>query len=233
MRVYEDGAGTFDEVMEKAALMEKHDLPFGCCSVISRLSIGQEVRIYRFFKELGYGLRVNPVIPSWDRSTSGEFLLKEGEYGGFLCRLFDEWTSGEAGRIQISPLDSYLEAVLKGEPSECQHKQSCAGSHLGVKPGGETVLCSRFEDHFLGDIRSMTMHEMLSAHPCREVEKRAEELVECRSCANRSICNGGCPHNASVFNQSIMVRDPFCKDYRMIYAHIRSALRHYSSKGVS
>jgi len=151
-------------------------------------------------------------------------LLQPGEYGSFLCRLFDEWASTEHQRVMVSPLDLYLEAILSGVPYECQQQGTCAGSHLGVKPSGDAVLCSRFETHLLGNIHDSEIQELVALPFCEDLRRRAETLSGCHTCMHWSICHGGCPLNALVFCHDHMAKDPFCKDYQLIFARIHRAL---------
>lgn len=232
VRVFRDGKGTYAEVIEKVRLLEKHRLAFGFCMVVSNITRGHAQRIYRFFREFGYGLRVNPVIPAWNNNKyddTADYLLEEGEYGEFLCGLFDEWISTETGRIGVSPLDSYLRAVLEGESTECQHQYTCVGNHLGIKPDGEAVLCSRCEDHVLGNVLNSSIPDMFSSPLSNRIKGRADSFVECQSCINLKICYGGCPRNTTSVKPDFMKKDPFCKDYKMIFAHIRNVLKQYHS----
>ena len=123
---------------------------------------GQEEAIYRFFQALGYGFRVNPMVPGRNPEASAPYLLQPGEYGAFLCRLFDVWTGTERRRVPVSPLDLYLEASAGGVPYECQQQRTCAGSHLGVKPSGDVVLCSRFDTPVLGNIHDREIQELVA-----------------------------------------------------------------------
>lgn len=232
LRVTQSGRGTHAAVMEKVRLLERHHVPIGFSTVVSSVSKGREQRIYRFFRDLGYNFRINPMIPAYNHNKTKEYLLHEGEYGNFLCRLFDEWTQTETQRITPSPLDIYLYAVLEGEPAECQQQFSCIGAYLGIKPNGETVLCTRFQNHALGDIREMTILEIFSSPLCKQIQRRADALSECRSCVNWSICHGGCPHNTIAFSRNLKEKDPFCTDYQMIFAHIRNTLRQYSNSDI-
>ena len=145
MRIGADGQGSHAAVLAKVRLLEEQGVSAGFNAVVTRRSLGQEEAIYRFFQGLGYGFRVNPMIPGRHPETSAPYLLQPGEYGDFLCRLFDAWAGTERQRVMVSPLDLYLEAILGGVPYECQQQATCAGSHLGVKPSGDVVLCSRFE----------------------------------------------------------------------------------------
>jgi len=220
-RIASNGRGTHTEVMEKVHLLEKHQVPIGFNAVISQASKGKARDIYRFFQDLRYGFRVNPVIPGWGCHETQDYLLGEGDYGEFLCWLFDEWTSTEKDRVSVSPLDMHVRAILDGEATECQQLPSCIGLHLGIKPGGEAVLCSRFERHVLGDIQTMSISDLFSSPVCKQIQERTDALSGCHTCPDWGICHGGCPHNAIAFQGRFHERDPFCKDYQMIFRHIR------------
>ena len=224
MRIGADGLGTQAAVLEKVRLLEEQGVSVGFNAVVTRRSLGQEQAIYRFFQDLGYGFRVNPMIPGQNPESSASYLLQPGEYGAFLCRLFDAWTGTERQRVTVSPLDLYLEATLRGVPFECQQQGTCAGSHLGVRPSGDVVLCSRFETHPLGNIHDHEIQELMSLPFCKDIRRRAETLTDCHVCRHWPICHGGCPLNALVFGHNPMAKDPFCKDYQLIFATIHRAL---------
>jgi len=224
MRTGADGQGSHAAVLEKVRLLEKQGVSVGFNAVVTRRSLGQEKAIYRYFQGLGYGFRLNPMIPGRNSETSAPYLLRPGEYGAFLCRLFDAWISTERRRVTVSPLSLYLEAIVGGVPYECQQRPTCAGSHLGVKPSGDAVLCSRFETHPLGNIHDREIQELFASPFCEDIRRRAETLSDCQKCMHRPICHGGCPLNALVFCQDHMAKDPFCKDYQLIFARIHRAL---------
>jgi uncharacterized protein len=224
MRIGADGQGSHAAVLGKVRLLEEQGVSAGFNAVVTRRSLGQEKAIYRYFQGLGYGFRVNPMIPGRHSETSGPYLLKPGEYGAFLCRLFDAWVSTESRRVTVSPLALYLEAIVGGVPYECQQRRICAGSHLGVKPSGDVVLCSRFETPLLGNIHDHEIEELIASPFCEDIRRRAEALSDCQKCMHRPICHGGCPLNALVFGHDHMAKDPFCKDYQLIFARINRAL---------
>ncbi len=230
MRIGANGQGSHAAVLEKVRLLEEQGVSAGFNAVITRQSLGQEKAIYRYFQGLGHGFRVNPVIPGLHAETSGPYVLQPGEYGKFLCRLFDEWASTVSQRVKVSPLDLYLKAVLGGEPSECQQQETCVGSQLGVKPSGDAVLCSRFDSPLLGNIHDQEIQELLASPFCEDIQRRAETLSVCHPCRYWSICHGGCPHNAWVCSHDHMAKDPFCKDYQLVFTRIQRALADLQSQ---
>lgn len=224
MRVSADGRGSHKRVLDKLRLAEENGLGVGLNAVITRMSLGREKEIYRYFQSLGSGFRVNPMIPATNPERCAAYLLHQGEYGAFLCRLFEEWIGTEVRRIPVSPLDLYLKAILDNTPCECQQRSTCVGSHLGVKPTGDAVLCSRFETHFLGNVNNMALETLFASPLCENIRRRVDALTGCHRCAHWAICHGGCPHNALVFCQDPMAKDYFCTDYQLIFGRIRRAL---------
>ncbi len=224
MRLGPDGRGSHGAVLEKVRLLARHGMAPGFNAVITRGSLGREQEIYRYFQGLGRGFRVNPVTPGLSPENSIEYLLQPGEYGRFLCRLFDAWVGAARQRVRVSPLDLYLRALAGGGTYECQQRETCVGSCLGVKPSGDAVLCNRFETHLLGNILDREIGELLAAPICEALRRRAGMLSACHPCRYWSICHGGCPLNAWVCGQDLLAKDPFCKDYQLIFNHIERAL---------
>jgi len=89
LRVDAAGNGTHTRVMETVALLADLNIPVGFNAVISKVSTGQEESIYNFFKSLGAGFRVNPIIPGRDPDIFFGYGLDSGEYGTCLSAFFD------------------------------------------------------------------------------------------------------------------------------------------------
>ena len=92
------------------------------------------------------------------------------------------------------------------------------------------MLCSRFETHPLGNIHDGEIQELMALPFCEDIRRRAETLTDCHTCRHWPICHGGCPLNALVFGHDPMAKDPFCKDYQLIFAKIHRALADLHSK---
>jgi len=224
LRVYRDGRGSHAQVMAKIELAAKHQLRLGCCAVATRFNTSDAASFYGFFRGIGLGFRVNPVLPA-SRRTSGEYLLAEDAYGRFLCQLFDVWTTTGAGRVSVAPLDRYLRSLTVGSSRECQHSASCVGTNIGIRPNGETLLCSRFESHYLGSIMGNSITQAFSSPAAMRIAARGGGPGECARCSYRTICYGGCPLNAFAITGAVEEKDPFCTDYRIVFNHISAVLR--------
>ena len=78
MRIGADGQGSHAAVLEKVRLLEAQGVSVGFNAVATRVSLGQEEAIYRFFQGLGYGFRVNPMVPGRNRGDLGTILAAAG-----------------------------------------------------------------------------------------------------------------------------------------------------------
>jgi uncharacterized protein len=222
-RVSRGGAPTHSRVMDAIALLRDHDVPFGCVSVVSSAMLGREQLVYEFFRSLGSGFRVNPVIPR-KNGVSGPWQVEPVAYGDALIRFFDAWTAPASSAVAISPLDSYVAAVVHGEITECQHQLLCADRSLGIGTDGTVTICSRSYEAPLGRLGASSVPELLAGRNNGGQLERARSLRECHGCDNWSICHGGCPGNALAFGLGLFAKDPFCPAYEAIFRHIRAAL---------
>ncbi len=230
LRITGEGEGTHASVLNKVDLMLKHGITPGFTMVVSRHCLGHAERIYEFFRDMGFGFRVNPILVAPDRVATRKYMLPKLGYGQFLCDLFDAWTTTTARRIPVSPVASYIRALQTGSSIECQHGESCVGNNMGIKPGGDVFLCTRFEDYSLGNINQNTLAEIFAGSKGQAVEVRGSDISICQSCKYQPVCNSGCPHNAFTAFDSVDVRDPYCNDYQMIFGHIHKALKPISEE---
>lgn len=171
------------------------------------------------FGARGQLFRANPVIPLQKAGYTSSVILEPDESGRFMCRMFDEWSATQTDRIAVAPLNSHLLSLLYEQSAECQHRQTCVGSHVGVRPDGTLLLCRRFQTQCLGSVSWDAFEDIYAGAACRDV-RQGKRLASDWACANREICHGGGPHNASVFAGDARASDPLCIDYQMINGHI-------------
>lgn len=222
-RLSRDGSPTHGLVMTAIALLQKHQVGFGCVSVVTSAVLGHEREVYAFFRSLGLAFRINPVIPG-KRGQSGPWQISPAAYGHALVKFFDLWIRPAHDHVDISPLDNYVAAVLHDEPTECQHKLCCAGGTIGIGADGAVTICSRSAGSPLGRLGTSSMTEILASRSCVDQLRRSELLEDCHACENWRICHGGCSQNALAFGVDPNARDPFCPAYKAIFSRIRGAL---------
>jgi uncharacterized protein len=200
MRVYANGMGSYDVVAPrvKELLRAHRGRPIGARVTVTAKTIDLPRVRHHLVDEMGfYEVGFAPVTSSPGR----EYALGEGGFEKLLEQfrlLADEY-------VEAALEDRYTGfANLSDMMGEVHHgvaKAYPCGAGvglLGVAPGGDVGLCHRFAgagDHDFGHVSTGI-----------DAAKRAEHLekghianrTDCHTCWARSLCSGGCYHEAQV-----------------------------------
>jgi len=224
------GRGTHARVMKAFHLATTHGLKVGFNAVASPSAKQRASDIYGFFHGIGSGFRINPLLPAGRAARILQCRPVAAEYGVILCELFDIWTATLSKRIRVSPLDGLLKTLLVGASDECQFQPTCLGGCLAIRSDGTATICSRFNSHPLGNILQTDVATLFEAPVAQRLKQRVDALVRCHACENWKLCYGGCPFSALLVHGNFNKPDPFCNDYRRIYAHLRRAISDVSPR---
>ncbi len=92
---------------------------------------------------------------------------------------------------------------------------NCAGAvtKLVIRPDGWITPCDRLWDLKLGNLRTQSLEDIwLRAEPTKYFRERftrtVDEREECKECAHRSDCHGGCPAVGYYAGEGILGLDP-------------------------
>ena len=222
----EPGFDSFAVVMDRMALLRRRDIPFAVLVVVTQANVGRAHELYTFFRRMGVTFKVNPVMHSpHQQEATRELGVTAPQYGRFLCQLFDAWMEDEDSPIRVGTIDTYIKNVMAGRAFNCQHRPSCVGHIVGVRPDGSINPCTRFEHSSGRTLLEAGMRELMGERPFTDITHRADLLTDCHACRFVSICHGGCPQHAEAFHGDCMRKDYFCGAYQMIYSHISAYLR--------
>ncbi|MCD4823523.1 MAG: anaerobic sulfatase maturase [Phycisphaerae bacterium] len=192
-RVTKDNQPTFDKVVNAAALLRKHKVPFNTLTVVHRLNAGHPAEIYRFLThELGAAFiqlipcvepktfqamapqHWNPAIlpeagssaarPGTGDSFVTDWSVDPDEWGEFLCRLFDEWYKDGVGRVIVDWFES-LVGQWMGLPGQMCRLDKYCGRCLTIEHDGSMYSCDHYvyPEYRLGTIHQQSMAEMASS----------------------------------------------------------------------
>ena len=121
------------------------------------------------------------------------------QYGRFLVDIFEEWVRRDVGRVFVQLFDVTLEAYF-GRHLLCIHAPTC-GYGPALEHNGDLYTC----DHFVEPARSSAISratplpDLVASPQMRKFgdDKRDTLTKQCRDCAVRFLCNGGCPRTGS------------------------------------
>jgi len=200
MRVFERGMGSYDVVAPriKELLSIYKTRPIGARVTLTSKTIDVPGIFAHLTEEMGfYEVGFAPVTSSsgLDYAIDGDgFDTLLAQFRALAGRYVD--AAAQGSYLGFSNLSDILGEIHKGVAKA--YPCGAGLGLLGVAPGGEIGLCHRFAgsgDHDFGDVRT-------GVDAAKRVEHLAkghiDHRTDCRTCWVRSLCSGGCYHEAQV-----------------------------------
>lgn len=235
-RVGIGGRPTFDRVRKAMSTLRGQGVPFGVLMVMSDelLAVGAP-RVWRLIEELGIeyvdfiparppnrpgGLQLAPTI-------SPEFVTYD-RWIRFMAEIFDLWWAS-SGDVHIKMLESVMSRLIQAEPELCIIGGGCFGGVFAVEPDGTLTTCDLFqgEKQFeFGSVFETTISGARESAAFRAIDIwNDNRLASLRSCPTFDLCNGGCPHNAIIYEQYRPSEGlQGCCGWRQLFEHVGSVV---------
>ena len=233
------GRPTFRDVMKGINLLNKHGVEWNALAVVNDFNADYPLDFYHFFKEIGCRyIQFTPIVerittrPDNLRLAPGmqeegmlaDFSITAGQWGNFLCTIFDEWVHHDVGEYYIQLFDATLANWVGQAPGICTMAEECG--HAGVMEfNGDVYSCDHFvfPEYKLGNLHDQTIFEMMNGQRQRELSKIKKQMLpqQCRECRFLFACHGECPKNR-------FVRDKYgnpglnylCQGYYRFFKHV-------------
>ena len=227
-RLTKDGKSTYEKTMRGYELLKQHEVYYDILCVVNSYSVKHPTEIYRFFKSIGAPyVSFLPMVERQADSESGvsDLTVPAEQWGVFLCTIFDEWVSGDIGRIKIQTFEEAARTAFGQEHSLCIFRPIC-GDIPVIEHNGDFFTCDHFVDveHRIGNIRETSLVDLLES-PAQRAFGRAklEKLPRyCLDCEVRDMCNGECPKNRFLTTPD---GEPglnyLCAGYKRFFNHCR------------
>jgi uncharacterized protein len=200
MRVFEKGLGSYDVVAPRIRELLRiyRSRPIGARVTLTSKTLDVPGIFRHLVEDMGFHeVGFAPVT-----SSTGLDYAIDGE--GFDV-LLDQFRSLGESYVEAALEGRYLGfsnlSDLLGEIHKGVAKAYPCGAGLGllgVAPGGEIGLCHRFAgsgDHDFGDVRTGVDAGKREEHLAKG---HIDQRTDCRTCWVRSLCSGGCYHEAQV-----------------------------------
>lgn len=238
------GRGSWERAVRCAGLFKKHGVEFNTMTVVNASNAGEPVAVYRFLKDLGSrhmqftpivervavddGEEMSLVAVNYDKAAAVmEENVSAGEWGNFLCRVFDEWVRRDVGRIFVDWFDNTLSGYAGVPPSLCTMAEYC-GCAPAVEHNGDVYCC----DHFVfGEYRSGNIMETDIAGLVKndrqlffEQDKKDRLSARCRRCEFLRLCGGDCPGHRFGSTEDGEPVSVLCEGFMRFFRHSK---RHF------
>ena len=217
-RKTKNGQSTFDSVMNAIRMFKNFGVEFNTLSVVSNLSEGRGLEIYRFFRD-EIGSRYMQFLPAANRRLP--WAVSGQGYGQFLIDIFDEWIKRDVGEYYVQIFDATLAQWCGINPGMCSLNEVCCDS-LTVEHNGDVYPCDHFvyPDYKLGNIRENSLREIydMTRRFDFSISKRESLSPECRRCKYLFVCHGECPEHR------IDGRNVLCDGLKAFFDHVAPAM---------
>ncbi len=218
---------TFSRVKNTYLLLKEYNIRTEILCVLNNENVMYPVQVYEFFRALGANyITFLPAVERKEDGSLADFSVAPGEYGAFLCTVFDLWKSQDIGRIKVQIFEEALRPAFDQDHTLCIFKKTCGGVPV-LEINGDLYSCDHFvdHDHLLGNISEGNLAALLDSPKQKTFgENKLSTLPEyCLECEVRDMCNGGCPKNRFVSSPGGQPGlNYLCPGYKMIFNHIRS-----------
>jgi uncharacterized protein len=221
-RTSADGRGTHSRVEKAYALLKERGVFVNLLCVLHARNAARPDSIYDYFR--GIGATHLQFLPLVDGKGEPGFPAASAEtIGEFLCRVFDRWIDGGAGRMVIQNFDEALRPLYGVPHALCVHRETCGDVAVLERDGG-FYACDHYVDaaHLIGNLRERSIGDMADDPRMIAfgIAKRETLPRACRECSLLSSCNGGCPKDrapAAPGEPGGIHR--LCPAYKKFFAH--------------
>ncbi|OEF25896.1 anaerobic sulfatase maturase [Vibrio rumoiensis] len=233
-RIDKKGHSSFERTMRGLEHLKKFDVEFNTLTVINNKSYKMGKEIYSFLKDNGSGyMQFQPCIDhEMDRRFDYDWTLTGGQWGVFLCDVFDAWCE-DIGKTYVQFFENCL-MILMDYPSQmCHHAPTC-GQQLMMESDGRVFSCDHFgyDEFKIGQVKTdegtQTATELAQMVSSQEQRKFGQDKFDtlsdkCKTCDFLALCNGGCPKNrvGKFVNANKVEQDHnvLCEGYEMFFKY--------------
>jgi uncharacterized protein len=199
LRVFANGMGSYDTIIPRVKeLLRRHRRPVGARVTLTKDNLEVQ-EIYRHLKhdvgfwEVGFA----PVTTSWQR----DYAIQDAGFDYMLTQFQalarDYLDTSLAGRHHgFSNVRDTIEEIHRGVAKA--YPCGAGIGLLGVATDGDVALCHRFagsNSHKLGTVRDGIDHAVQDDYMKRH---HIANKTDCSTCWARSLCAGGCYHEAQT-----------------------------------
>ena len=236
------GAGSHANALRGLECLRRAGADFNVLTLVSASNVQHPLEVYRYIR--GLGVAYHQYIECVETDLAGRpqpYALKPGQYGEFLCAVFDEWFANDTRAVSVRLFDSILSRLATGVPTICPMSGSCC-NYFVVETNGDIFPCDFFVEpqHRLGNIASDAFDALAASEaylnfgrgkepfakaqedgsPTRHVKHAPRDGSEthppahpCSNCRFLALCMGDCVKNRRKGHSFL------CADWKRFYSH--------------
>ena len=208
--------------------LRRHRVEFNILTLVNSRNGSHPEAVYRHLVDQGHFY--HQYIPGVAFDADGRplpFSVGSGQWGDFLCRLFDLWFPADTRRVSIRLFDSILVRLVDGVANVCNMGRDCRQYFL-VEHNGDVYPCDFFAEPELklGNIMKHGWAELYAAprFRCFGALKRQWHTA-CDTCPWNDLCGGDCPKHRYAVSRDPRQLSYLCEGWKQFYTHTMPRFR--------
>ncbi len=246
------GESTFKQVVAGIKMLQAYGVEYNVLACVSSASKGCGGEVYKFLRELGVKhIQFSPVVERhpnhralelglkhaapqqdctpWIESPVTDFSTGQGDYGSFLCDVFDIWIREDVGHIFVSNFEWALQTWMGLPSTVCVFSKTC-GRAMAIEHNGDIFACDHYvyPEYKLGNILTDSPAELVEGDTLKQFGKSKQDMLheQCKQCEVLFACNGECPRHRFVLEEESEVGISYlCGDYQKYFRHIHRYMK--------
>lgn len=232
----DDHSAVFRKVLRGYNLLQKSRIQAEILCVVNYGNVKYPLEIYNFFKEQGARfITFLPLVEKLPRSVRGvtRQSVPSGDFGIFLCKVFDEWVEKDIGEIKIQIFEEAARTAFNQEHTLCIFKENCGGVPV-VEHNGDFYPCDHYVDvaHLSGNIMKGSLVDFLDSESQQAFGRAKSCLLPryCLECEVKPMCNGECPKNRFISTpDGDQGLNYLCSGYKLFFNHCHPFIKAISA----
>jgi len=225
-RVTANGDPTHRRVVRVYDRLREHGVTTECLCVVHSGNVHHPLEVYEFFCGLGVPyISFLPLVEPVTENHVSKRTVPAGDWGEFLCAIFDLWLDRDIGRIKIQIFEEAARPAFGLEHTLCIFRKTCGGVPI-LECNGDVYSCDHFAmpEHRLGNIREASLCMLLDSARQQAFGRAKQETLpqQCRRCTVLDLCNGGCPKDRIIRTaEGEQGLNYLCSGYKQFFEHCR------------
>jgi len=217
------GRGSHADALRGIDRLARREVPFNILTLVTAANVGRAREVYRYLRDRGF--LFHQYVPCVEFDGAGEplpFAISGGQWGDFLCAIYDEWRAGDAREVSVRLFDAVLSRLVGGEANICHLGRDCR-QYFVVEYNGDVYPCDFFVERELrlGSAAADSWEELARSEKYREFGARKSAWgEECARCDFLELCAGDCPRHRRPGEPSRL-----CAGWKRFFTHALPGLR--------
>jgi uncharacterized protein len=224
-RLDKRGQATWPAALRGIALLHQHQVEFNLLVVVHNEMAAHAAAIYDQVVSLGARyLQFQPLMSEGEALRQG-YQLSADNWGRFMVGIWRQWQKRcDRGRVFVINIEQAWAQYFTHTSGSCVHSARC-GTNLVMEPDGQLYACDHLINagHRVGRLDEQTLAEAVDAAVRLPFGQQKSLRRECRACAVKMVCQGGCPAHLNAAGHNRL-----CGGYYRFFSEILAPLRPFS-----